>query len=258
MNIKKETIDENTHIICGDCLQILPQLNRKYDLILTDIPYGTTHCKWDTPIPLETMWNQLCGVKHSRTPVVLFGNEPFSSKLRLSNLNEYKYDWMSDKIIRTGHLNSNRQPLRQYENIIVFYKKQPTYNPQMWIGKETNHPHKTKNKKTNIYGKHHEVPTKQTFQKYPSNIIQVNARNNECNNTRRVHPTQKPVKLLEYIIRTYTDKNDNVLDFTMGSGSTGVACQNTHRKFTGIEIDPDTYQIAKKRLEKNTRNRRNP
>ena len=244
----------NYKIIQGDCLKEIQKLTKKdikADLILTDLPYGTTQCKWDNIIPYETLWETIHNITKPSTPIILFGNEPFSSYLRISNIKEYKYDIIWDKIIRTGHLNSKKQPLRQYENIIVFYQKQPTYNPIMWKGKEENHPHKTTKKTTNVYGKHHEVPTRLTKMKYPSNIVKVNARSNECNNTKRLHPTQKPIELLEYLIKTYTNPKDLVIDFTMGSGSTGIACQNLNRNFIGIEIDKEYYNIAAKRLKNN-------
>ena len=218
------------------------------DLILTDLPYGTTQCRWDNIIPFGPMWERINQLINDRTPCIFFGNEPFSSRLRLSNLKNYKYDLVWDKLVRTGHLNAKKQPLRQFENIMVFYKKQPTYNPIMWIGKEENHPHKTKKKTTTVYGEHHEVPTKLTKEKYPTNIIQVNARSKECNNVNQVHPTQKPVALLEYLIKTYSNENDTVLDFTMGSGSTGVACRNTNRDFIGIELDKTYFDIAVERI----------
>ena len=237
-------------LIHGDCIVEMNNLiedDTHVDLVLTDLPYGTTQCRWDNIISFEDMWdclNRLC----PDSPCIFFGNEPFSSRLRLSNLNEYKYDLVWDKMIRTGHLNAKKQPLRQFENIMVFYNKQPTYNPIMWIGKEENHPHKTLKKTTNVYGKHHEVPTKLTRKKYPTNIIQVNARAKECNNVNRVHPTQKPVDLLEYLIRTYSNEGDTVLDFTMGSGSCGVACKNTNREFIGIELEEEYFKIAKERI----------
>ena len=238
-------------LIQGDCIEEMNNLINegvKVDLSLTDLPYGTTQCKWDSIIPFTNMWQSLHELIKKDTPMVFFGNEPFSSQLRNSNLEEYKYDLMWDKVIRTGHLNAQRQPLRQFENIMVFYDKQPTYNPVMWEGDEENHPHKTTKKTTNVYGSHHEVPTKLTKMKYPTNIIQVNARANECNNTKRVHPTQKPVELMEYLIKTYSNENDIVLDFTMGSGSTGVACRNLNRDFIGIELDSEYYQIALNRI----------
>lgn len=238
-------------LINNDCIVAMDQLideNIKVDLVLTDLPYGTTQCKWDSTISFEDIWNCLGELCSDTTPCIFFGNEPFSSFLRLSNLNNYKYDLIWDKEVRTGHLNAKKQPLRQFENIIVFYDKQPTYNPIMWIGKEENHPHKTTKKTTNVYGKHHEVPTKLTKEKYPTNIIKVNARAKECNNTKRVHPTQKPVALLEYLIKTYSNPDDLVLDFTMGSGSTGVACQNLGRDFIGIELDTEYFKIAERRI----------
>ena len=238
-------------LIHGDCIvemQKLAQDNTKVDMILTDLPYGTTRCKWDNVIPFDVMWSCIHKLTYEDSPIVLFGNEPFSSRLRLSNLDEYKYDWVWDKSVRTGFLNAKKMPLKQYEHIHVFYKKQCKYNPIMWEGKEESHPHKTTKKTNYIYGKHNNVNPVLTKMKYPTNIIKVNARTNECNNTKRVHPTQKPIELLEYLIQTYTDTDDTVLDFTMGSGSCGVACQNTERNFIGIELDHDYYSIAEQRI----------
>ena len=238
-------------LIQGDCIKEMQNLINdgvKVDMVLTDPPYSITQCKWDTSIDINKMWKYLKQLTHQNTPILLFGNEPFSSNMRLSQPTLYKYDIIWDKMIRTGHLNAKKQPLRQYENIMVFYDKQPTYNPLMWTGKETNHPHRTKKKTTNVYGEHHEVPTKLTKKKYPTNIVRVNARKEECNNTKRLHPTQKPVRLLKYLILTYTGKGDTVLDFTMGSGSTGVACRETNRNFIGIELDTKYYEIAEKRI----------
>ena len=243
----------NYKLIQGDCIEEMNKLidkGVKVDMVLTDLPYSITQCKWDTNVDVNKMWKCLKQLTNSNTPIILFGNEPFSSNMRLSQPTLYKYDIIWDKEVRTGHLNAKKQPLRQYENIMVFYNKQPTYNPLMWTGKETNHSHRTKKKTTNVYGKHHEVPTKMTKQKYPTNIVKFNARKDECNNTKRLHPTQKPVKLLEYLILTYTNKGDTILDFTMGSGSTGVACINTNRNFIGIEIDTNYYEIANDRLNK--------
>lgn len=243
----------NYNLIQGDCIEEMQKLiddDIKVDMVLTDPPYNITQCKWDTNVDINKMWKCLKQLTNLNTPIILFGNEPFSSSIRLSQPTLYKYDIIWDKEVRTGHLNAKRQPLRQYENIMVFYNKQPTYNPLMWTGKEENHSHRTKKRTTNVYGKHHEVPTKKTKQKYPTNIVKFNARKDECNNTKRLHPTQKPVKLLEYLILTYTNKGDTILDFTMGSGSTGVACINTNRNFIGIEIDTNYYEIANDRLNK--------
>ena len=238
-------------LIQGDCISVMDQLiteNIKVDLVLTDLPYGTTQCRWDNIIDYEDMWTCINQLTYPTTPVLLFGNEPFSSHLRLSNLKDYKYDWVWDKSVRTGFLNAKKMPLKQYEHVHVFYKKQCTYNPIMWEGKEESHPHKTTKKTNYIYGKHDNVNPKLTKMKYPTNIIQVNARSNECNNTKRLHPTQKPVELLEYLIETYSNKGDTVLDFTMGSGSTGVACKNTGREFIGIELDESYFKIAEERI----------
>ena len=238
-------------LIQGGCIEEMQNLIDEgvtVDLILTDLPYGTTQCKWDNIIPFNEMWNSINELSYDRTPCILFGDEPFSSNLRMSNIDNYKYDYVWNKSIRTGHLNAKKRPMKQTEDIIVFYQKQPCYNPIMWKGKEENHPHKTTRKTTNVYNTHQEVPTKLTKMKYPTNIIQVNARAKECNNLNRVHPTQEPVDLLEYLIRTFTNEGDLVLDFTMGSGSTGVACMNTNRDFIGIELDKEYYDIAVERM----------
>ena len=238
-------------LINGDCIEEMNALideDVKVDLVLTDLPYGTTQCKWDSIIPFEPMWDCVNQLTNERTPCVFFGNEPFSSRLRLSNLNNYKYDIIWDKIVRTGFLNANRQPLRQYENIMIFYKKQCVYNPIKWKGKEPSHPHILKKRKNNVYGYSKDHVSEQTKWKYPTNIYQCNSSKDEVNHTARFHPTQKPVALLEYLIKTYSNEGDTVLDFTMGSGSTGVACRNTNRDFIGIELDEEYYNIAKERI----------
>jgi len=238
-------------LIQGDCITEMRKLiggGRKVDLILTDPPYGTTHCKWDSIIPFKDMWDCINQLIYDNTPIILFGNEPFSSHLRLSNLKNYKYDIIWDKIIRTGFLNANRQPLRQYENIIIFYNKQCYYNPIKWEGEGPSHPHTVKKTRShNVYNASKDHLQTLTKWKYPTNIYQCNSLKDECNNAKRVHPTQKPVKLLEYLIKTYSQEGDTVLDFTMGSGSTGVACNNTNRNFIGIELDEDYYNIAVER-----------
>lgn len=241
-------------LIHGDCLEEMDKLIRigqKVDLILTDPPYGTTNCKWDSIIPFEEMWDCLNQLKKETTPIILFGNEPYSSKVRLSNIKNYKYDIMWNKVARSGFLNAKKQPLRQFENIMVFYDKQCTYNPIMWDGKQVNHSRKVKRdtpKKTSVYNSYNSVPTKRTNMKYPTNIVTFNIQKNECQNIKRLHPTQKPVDLLEYLIKTYSNEEDTILDFTMGSGSTGVACANLNRKFIGIELDNDYFKIAEKRI----------
>ena len=219
----------------------------RVDLIVTDPPYNITHCKWDIMVHLDGMWDCLNQLKKENAPVILFGNEPYSSKVRLSNIKNYKYDIIWDKVVRTGHLNANKQPMRQYENIIIFYDKQCTYNPLMWKGKSEIKTRKMHQDNVNIYDNYKRIPSKFTKMKYPTNIIKFNAKAKECNGQNRVHPTQKPVDLLKYLIKTYSNEGDTVLDFTMGSGSTGVACLETNRNFIGIELDEDYYNIAKER-----------
>ena len=237
----------------GDCLDILPTLpDQSIDHILTDIPYGTTACKWDSIIPFEPMWLQLKRIIKDNGCIALFGSEPFSSALRISNIKNYKYDWVWDKNIASNFAVAKYVPMKEHENISVFYKKKPTYNPQktekLEAGKKRakyiDKPFQLK--KDNVYGtfgfidkqkKHYRSP----FLRYPRSIIKFNCE-------RGLHPTQKPVALLEYLIKTYTNENDTVLDFTMGSGSTGVASKNLNRNFIGIEKDKTYFEIAEKRL----------
>jgi DNA modification methylase len=212
------------------------------DAIITDPPYGTTACKWDSVIDFGLMWEQLNRIIKPNGAIVLFGSEPFSSALRMSNIKNYKYDWVWVKEQGTGFLNSKQQPLRNNEQISVFYKKQPTYNPQMRTGFK---PYKTKKGGlTDNYSKDYTevVVTESNGERYPLNTLNFTRDNN------KKHPTQKPVALMEYLIKTYTNENETVLDFTMGSGSTGVACVNTNRNFIGIEMDDKYFKIAEQRI----------
>jgi site-specific DNA-methyltransferase (adenine-specific) len=241
-------IKKGVNIIKGDCLKVMDKMIEKgvkVDAIITDPPYGTTACKWDSIIPFEAMWERLNKVIKLNGAIVLFGSEPFSSALRMSNIKNYKYDWVWDKVKGTGFLNANRQPMRNHELIHLFYKKQCLYNPQ----KTTGH----KNKKSirrvghqagETYGKTNKDNIYESTERYPRSI-QVFSSDTQNSS---LHPTQKPVKLLEYLIKTYTNENEIVLDFTMGSGTTGVACVNTRRRFIGVEKDEKYYDIAKERL----------
>ena len=242
----------------GDCLIEMNKIaDKSVDLILTDPPYGTTACKWDSVIPFDKMWNQLNRIIKDNGAIVLFGSEPFSSTLRMSNIKNYKYDWIWDKENGGNFTVCKYRPLGQTENISVFGKQKINYYPQMEIAKEENkRPRgaKTTLKNDNTQGiasgefvvsKNHD----ENF-RYPKNILRFNNRIGELNNINRIHPTQKPTKLLEYLIKTYTVENETVLDFTMGSGSTGVACINTNRNFIGIEKDNKYFEIAKDRIEK--------
>ena len=237
-------------LINGDCLKEMDKLikdNIKVDLILTDPPYGTTNCKWDTIIPFKEMWSKLNRLSYDNTPIILFGSQPFSSQLILSNLDMFKYELIWDKIKGKQPLLSKVQPMKSHENIMVFCKKACTYNPQFRKdkpyknkggGKINSEHYKDKNlRKSKIDNK---------GSRFPVSVLRFKKTDyGVC------HPTQKPIKMLEYLIRTYSNKNDTVLDFTMGSGSTGVACKRTNRNFIGIELDKDYYNIAVDRIENN-------
>lgn len=231
-------------LINGDCLIEMGKLeNDSIDLVLTDPPYGTTQCRWDNVIPFEPMWKQLKRITKDNGAICLFGSEPFSSHLRLSNLRMYKYDWIWQKTEPTGMLNAKRRPMFYTEIISVFNSK--FYYPQ----KVKIKPYKAKmNASTtpDIYGEIKDNSLKYEMRdwKYPSNIIKFK----KDSKNKKLHPTQKPVPLLEYLIKTYTKENETVLDFTMGSGSTGVACKNLGRKFIGVELDKQYFDIAKKRI----------
>jgi DNA modification methylase len=240
----------------GDCLEVMKSIpNKSIDAIITDPPYGITACKWDSVIPFEPMWTQLNRIIKDNGAIVLFGSEPFSSALRMSNIQNYKYDWTWNKIKASNHLNSRKQPLRCIEDILVFYKKQPTYNPQLRDRdkkniRDTKKKYRKLNNKT--YGKTEDnfmfnsgrvIPLEKG---YPLDLITISQIGSFGN--KRKHPTQKPVKLMEYLIKTYTNEFETVLDFTMGSGTTGVACCNTNRDFIGIELDKHYFKIAEERI----------
>ena len=202
---------------------------------------GTTACKWDTVIPFDAMWERLNQLIKPNGAIVLFGSEPFSSALRMSNIKDYKYDWVWKKPRGTGHLNAKRQPLRDVENISVFYKKQCDYYPQFSKGA----PYNAKSGASQFegYGKDNREGNDNSGFRYPKQVLEFGVVERGT-----VHPTQKPVALIEYLIRTYTNEGETVLDFTMGSGTTGVACINTNRNFIGIELDTEYFNIAKDRI----------
>lgn len=239
-------------LIQGDCIQVMQDLiddGVKVDCVLTDPPFGTTCCSWDICIPFEPMWECINKLSKERTPSLLFGSEPFSSRLRLSNFKNYKYDWIWNKKMGSNFLNANRMPLPSHEIISVFYKKLPLYNPQKrYVGVKYQKPKKCHSTHT-TYGKVKEgVVYNDDGYRFPLSVIECDKSKSEVNNSKRSHPTQKPIKLLEYLIKTYTKEGDTVLDFTMGVGSTGVACANLNRKFIGIELDNDYFKIAEKRI----------
>ena len=217
------------------------------DLILTDPPYGTTSCSWDTIIPFEPMWEQLHRIIKPNGAICLFGSEPFSSALRMSNIKNYKYDWVWDKVGTGGFLNAKKRPLKRIEDICVFSNGAPLYYPIMEIrGKARNkgwYNHK-KGDGDMVYSTFKNINSFNN-EYYPTDLLCFS----NASHKNKLHPTQKPVPLLEYLIKTYTLENETVLDFTMGSGSTGVACVNTNRNFIGIELDKNYFTIAKKRIE---------
>lgn len=238
-------------LLFGDCLERMKEIpDGSVDMVLTDPPYGTTACKWDSVIPFDSMWAELKRIIKPNGAIVLFGSEPFSSVLRCSNLKMFKYDWVWNKTKPQGFLNAKARPLVEHELIHVFSSgtctstsKTMTYNPQGLINVDV----LLKNTDTESMGKRKSRKSgseyKQTQSGYPRSILRY------AHDQSKLHPTQKPVALLEYLIKTYTQEGETVLDFTMGSGSTGVAALNTNRKFIGIELDEGYFNIAKDRIE---------
>lgn len=242
----------------GDCLELMKKIkDESIDLILCDLPYGTSACKWDNVIPFEPMWEEYNRIIKREGSIVLFGSEPFSSALRMSNLDMYKYDWKWEKPNGANFLNFKYQPAKVHEDIMVFGKSATSYskrgnmiyNPQMEEGKPYNQTSGLQRSDNgHVLGSTVRSPIKQVITKnegtrYPRSIIKFSLDKD------KLHPTQKPVALLEYLIKTYTDENAWVLDNCMGSGSTGVAALNTNRNFIGFELNEDYFNIAKERLE---------
>lgn len=243
---------KNVKLYKGDCLEVMKKMSDKsVDFILTDPPYGTTACKWDSVIPFAPMWEQINRIIKDRGAVALFGSEPFSSALRMSNIKNYKYDWIWDKKSAGNILVAKYQPLKRHEIISIFNAK--NYYPIFTEGRDRTGEAPRK-KKSDLFsglksGQFQHGRNKKGNQRYPFSILDFSTQSSECANSKRVHPTQKPIALLEYFIKTYTLEGETVLDFTMGSGSTGVACINTGRNFIGIEKDEKYFEIAKNRIE---------
>lgn len=213
------------------------------DLVLCDLPYGTTKNKWDKCIPLEKLWPEYKRVVKKNGGIVLFAQTPFDKVLGASNLDMLRYEWIWEKPQGTGHLNAKKMPMKSHENILVFYRRLPKYNPQ-W---EWGAPYTSRGGgRSANYGKQKDIViTISDGRRYPKDVLQFGGAETD----KHLHPTQKPVALLEYLIKTYTDSGDTVLDNCMGSGSTGVACANTKRRFIGIELDDDYFNIAKQRID---------
>jgi site-specific DNA-methyltransferase (adenine-specific) len=233
-----------------DCFNILPQIDSKsIDLILTDLPYGTTKNKWDSVLPMDKLWEEYKRIIKDNGCIALFGQGLFAAKLALSNEDWYKYDIVWKKGNRvTGFLDAKKRPLRNHEQILIFYKKQPTYNPQFTEGQPLHSKGKSyleKEGKNNNYGFYHtNLPEQRagSTKKYPKSVIDFDRPHPP------VHPTQKPVPLLEWIIKTYTNENDVVLDNTCGIGSTCIASKKTNRNYIGIELNKEYYDIAESYL----------
>ena len=229
--------NENVWLMQGDCLERMKEIpDGSVDLILCDLPYGTTQNKWDSVITFEPLWAQYRRVCKPNAAIVLTAAQPFTSFLVSSNARDFKYQWVWQKSKPTGHLNAKKQPLRNHEDVLVFYSAQPTYNPQ---GTRPTDVMVSRTNRGN-YGACSKT-TRQTVTGYPCTVIQFSTESG-------IHPTQKPVALMEYLIRTYTNEGEVVLDNCMGSGTTGIACRNLHRKFIGIEMDENYFNIAKKRI----------
>ena len=225
----------------GDTIEKMKLIpDESVDMILADLPYGTTRNKWDSIIDLELLWEQYNRVIKGNGAIVLTAQPPFDKVLGYSNIRHLKYEWIWEKEQGTGFLNAKKQPLKNHENILVFYKKQATYNPQMRLGFK---PYTTKKgHHGSNYGDDKGAVTKSSGERYPLTVLDFKR------DKSRVHPTQKPVKLFEYLIKTYTNENDVVLDNVIGSGTTAVACINTNRNFIGIELDEEYCRIANERI----------
>lgn len=236
-------------LLNGDCLEIMQDIpDRSIDMILCDLPYGTTANKWDCVIDICKLWYAYKRIIKENGAIILFCDEPFTSKLVSSNLKMFRYKWIWNKKRGSNFQNARFMPMKSHEEIAVFYKKKPVYNPQFWFST----PYKTKERKRNVEiqgirgGSAASICTEtisEDGRRYPLSILEFSR------DGRRMHPTQKPVALLEYLIKTYTNEGETVLDNCMGSGSTGVACVNTGRKFIGMELDKKYFEIAKNRID---------
>lgn len=237
-------------LLNGECLELMQDIpDKSIDMILCDLPYGTTACKWDSVIPFEPLWKQYNRIIKSNGAIVLFSAQPFTTKLIQSNFKKFRYCWYWKKHNATGGIFARVQPMRCIEDICVFYSKMPTYNPQGI--KRLDNPI-ISNPKRNSITREKKNPSLQTHTGYPKHLLEFKGVTND-----RVHPTQKPTPLLEYLIKTYTNKGEVVLDNCMGVGSTGVACVNTDRDFIGIELDRNYFDIAKERIDNAKKNSAN-
>lgn len=229
----------------SDCLTQMRDLPPgSIDVVIADIPYGTTACKWDVCIPFAQMWEGILRVTKPTSPIVLFGSQPFTSALVMSNPKLFRYEWIWDKRRPSNPMLAKKQALKVHENVLVFYRQLGTYNPQGVFETDGKPRGGVSPSKTELgFGKGLTSPYRQTLSGYPKSIQTFGS-----DNSKNVHPTQKPLALLEYLVRTYSNPGDTVLDFTMGSGTTGVACVNLNRNFVGIELDASYFKIAEARI----------
>tara|TARA_R100000951_G_C2601493_1_gene168316 strand:+ start:115 stop:867 length:753 start_codon:yes stop_codon:yes gene_type:complete len=242
---------KRNEIYLGDCLELIPKHveDKSIDSIICDLPYGTTKCKWDSVIDLPKLWSEYERVIKDNGVILLFSQTPFDKILGASNLKLLKYEWVWEKTQATGHLNAKKMPMKAHENILVFYKKLPTYNPQKTSGHNPMNNYtkyiKTQNN-TELYGKmKREMSGGGETDRYPRSVITfASDKQKSC-----LHPTQKPLALIKYMIRTYTNEGDLVLDNTCGSGTTGLAAKNLNRNYIMMEQDPKYYEIACKRVQ---------
>jgi site-specific DNA-methyltransferase (adenine-specific) len=247
--------DDYCNLYHGDCLNIMMLLinsDIKFDAIITDPPYGTTACKWDSIIPLDEMWTLLKQLRKPNTPIGLFSIQPFTTALIMSNIKEYKHEWIWNKEISGNFIQAKNTPLRTTESITYFGNNKINYYPQIEEADTKNiRPQKESEQKSDFLGKVSKglfVPKSDKNKRYPKHLITFNARAKECNSLNRIHPTQKPIALLEYLIKTYTNERDVILDFACGSGTTLLASKNLRRKCYGIEIEEKYCEITKQRL----------
>jgi site-specific DNA-methyltransferase (adenine-specific) len=237
----------NINIVCGDCMEKLKEIpERSIDMVLCDPPYGTTQNKWDTILPLEEMWYQLKRICQPSACIVFFCAQPFTSRLVMSNPKMFKQALVWSKNTVSGHLNANMMHMKKHEDIVLFYKKPPVFNKQ-WITGKRPYKSSTANPHPTTYGplKEKKSSNRTDGRRNPHSILEFNT----VDVKKRHHSSEKPVPLLEYLIRTFSHKGHTILDFTMGSGSTGVAAKRLGRSFIGIELNKEFYEIAKKRIE---------
>lgn len=244
LKIKKTNDIVNVHIVQGDCLVEMNNIkDHSIDLIICDLPYGVTKNKWDIVIPFGKLWEHYDRIIKENGAILLFGTQPFTTLMISSNMKQFRYCLVWEKNKFSDFLNAKRKPMKTHEDICVFYKKQPTYNIQYWYSTpyERWNTQEAVDKQTN-YGKHKNNIAKSNGERLPTTVLKFNRVE------RPIHPTQKPTDLLEWLIKSYSNEGDTILDNCMGVGSTGLACQNTNRRFIGIELDPEYFKISKDRL----------